>query len=114
MVNWDWVIKLNAPNINKVDKFDSIGLLKVHAGYKHSAILTKSGEVYVFGKWDKTVYTKPHRVNGLNSVVDISTCWLTVAGPSLAYVFKITDGWELSILLSILVMFLFTKFIQIS
>merc|ERR1712179_214215 len=61
-----------APNFNKIDQFDSIEVIKVQAGWDTSAVLTKSGEVYVFGKWDKTVYTEPHLVNELTDVVDIS------------------------------------------
>ena len=66
-------------------------MLKVQVGWESSAVLTKSGEVCVFGKWgeegfissllalynlqlwgDKTIYTEPHLIEGLTGVVDIS------------------------------------------
>ena len=57
---------------NKIDLFDSIEVLKVQAGCSTSAVLTKSGEVYVFGQWDEMKYSTPQLVKRLTGVVDIS------------------------------------------
>ena len=59
-----------APNFNKIHQFDSIEVLKVQVSYDSSAILTKSGEVYTFGWWNKTIH--PERFEGLTHVLGFS------------------------------------------
>lgn len=56
----------------KIDRFNPGEVIKVQAGSRKSAVLTKNGEVYVFGGWGGVYHPRPHLVDGLTGVVDIS------------------------------------------
>ena len=60
-----------SPGFNKIDLFDLMEVAKVQAG-DFSAVLIKSGEVYVFGGIGEESYLSPHLMEGIRDVVDIS------------------------------------------
>ena len=52
-----------------------------------SAILSKKGDVYVFGNWGEKTYTEPHLVEGLTGVVDVSMAF--------GHILALTDNNEI-------------------
>ena len=57
---------------NKIDLFDSIDVIKVQTALLGSAVLTKRGQVYIFGQWGEMKHSTPRLIEGLTDVVDIS------------------------------------------